>query len=476
MSLPTVETTPIPGLLVVRLDLRTDARGWFKENWQREKMVALGLPDFGPVQNNISFNSAKGATRGIHTEPWDKYVSVANGRAFCAWVDMREGESYGTVFTLEVTPDVAVFVPRGVGNSYQTLEEGVAYTYLVNEHWRPSTPYPALNLADETAAIEWPIPLDSGEVEISDKDLANPRLADAAQMAPKKTLIIGALGQLGRALAAQFPAADLVDLAEGDVDGRPVARLDLTDAAAVTAYPWSDYATVLNAAAYTAVDAAETSEGRVIAWQANAVGPAALAAVAARHQLTLVHYSSEYVFDGSVDGEHTEDEPLSPLGVYAQSKAAGDVAVSLAPRHYILRTSWVIGEGNNFVRTMRSLAEKGISPSVVADQVGRLTFTSELVRATVHLLGAEAAYGVYQVSNGGPVMSWHAIAQEVFARSGRSGEDVSPTTTEDYYAAQVEAGKLISPRPLNSAMSMAKIKATGFEPVDAMEELDRYLA
>ncbi len=74
-----VETTPIPGLLVLRLPVHSDARGWFKENWQREKMLALGLPDFGPVQNNISFNTHRGVTRGIHTEPWDKLVSVACG-------------------------------------------------------------------------------------------------------------------------------------------------------------------------------------------------------------------------------------------------------------------------------------------------------------------------------------------------------------------------------------------------------------
>ena len=87
--------TPIPGLLVVRLELHEDARGWFKENWQREKMVALGLPDFGPVQNNMSFNAARGATRGVHTEPWDKFVSLASGRIFGAWVDMRQGDTFG---------------------------------------------------------------------------------------------------------------------------------------------------------------------------------------------------------------------------------------------------------------------------------------------------------------------------------------------------------------------------------------------
>ena len=123
-----VEATPIPGLLVVRMPVHGDARGWFKENWQREKMVALGLPDFGPVQNNISFNAARGATRGIHTEPWDKYVSLATGRIFGAWVDMRQGETFGTTFTLEMDTSVAVFVPRGVGNSYQVLEDATAYS------------------------------------------------------------------------------------------------------------------------------------------------------------------------------------------------------------------------------------------------------------------------------------------------------------------------------------------------------------
>ena len=105
-----VEQTPIPGLLVVHLPVHGDSRGWFKENWQREKMVALGLPDFGPVQNNMSFNASRGATRGIHTEPWDKFVSVLTGRVFGAWVDMREGPSFGTVFTIE----------SGIGSSCST--------------------------------------------------------------------------------------------------------------------------------------------------------------------------------------------------------------------------------------------------------------------------------------------------------------------------------------------------------------------
>ncbi|WP_448065283.1 dTDP-4-dehydrorhamnose 3,5-epimerase family protein, partial [Escherichia coli] len=92
---------------------------------------ALGLPDFGPVQNNVSFNDAVGTTRGIHAEPWDKYISTAFGSVFGAWVDLRAGETFGRVFTAELDPSTAIFVPRGVGNAYQTLEPNTVYTYLV---------------------------------------------------------------------------------------------------------------------------------------------------------------------------------------------------------------------------------------------------------------------------------------------------------------------------------------------------------
>ncbi|MEP9382528.1 sugar nucleotide-binding protein [Nocardioides cheoyonin] len=452
-----VEETTIPGLLVVRLPLHGDARGWFKENWQRAKMTALGLPDFGPVQNNMSYNASRGATRGIHAEPWDKYVSVASGRVFGAWVDLREGESFGTTYWTEVGPDVAVFVPRGVGNSYQALEDGTVYSYLVNDHWRPGVAYPALSLADEKAAIPWPIPLDAAE--ISDKDRANPALADVAPMAPKRTLVLGGGGQVGRALAAAYPGADVVGRSE----------LDVTSAEAVEAWPWEEYAVVLNAAAYTAVDAAESPEGRREAWAANAAAVARLATVAREHRLTLVHYSSEYVFDGTA-AEHDEDEGLSPLGVYGQTKAAGDLAASTAPRHYVLRTSWVVGDGRNFVRTMAGLADKGVSPSVVADQVGRLTFADTLAAATRHLLESRAAYGTYNVTNAGDPLSWHAVAAEVFELSGRSRDDVTPTTTEAY-----AAGKAMAPRPPSSVLSLDKLRAAGFEPEDQLVALRRYL-
>lgn len=458
VNAPTVETTAIPGLLVLTIPVHGDARGWFKENWQREKMTAAGLPDFGPVQNNVSFNGSRGATRGIHAEPWDKLVSVATGRVFGAWVDLREGDTFGTTVTVEIGPGTAVFVPRGVGNSYQALEDATAYTYLVNAHWRPGITYPALALDDPTAAIDWPIPL--SEAEISDKDRANPRLADVTPFARRVPLVIGAKGQLGRALTARWPDAVGVDLDE----------LDITDAAAVAAYDFSAHDVVVNAAAMTAVDAAETPEGRRAAWAANATAPMLLARAALAHGFTLVHYSSDYVFDGTSEVS-SETDPITPLGVYGQSKAAGDLAVQVLPRHYVLRTSWVIGDGANFVDTMTSLAQRGICPSVVDDQVGRLTFTQDLAAATDHLLTTGAPFGTYNCTSSGESRSWAAIAADVFAARGRDRSDVTPVTTEQYYAGKRAEGAAISPRPARSTLSLDKLEAAGFTPRDGAQAL-----
>lgn len=455
--------TPIPGLVVYELPVHGDSRGWFKENWQREKMTALGLPDFGPVQNNISFNDAVGTTRGIHAEPWDKWVSVATGRIFGAWVDLREGPTFGAVYTTELDPSRAIFVPRGVGNSYQTLEPDTAYTYLVNDHWSPDASYSFLNLADETVAIPWPIPL--SDVEISAKDLAHPRLADVVPIAPRKILVVGASGQLGTALREEFAGA-------GHVEFATRADLDLTDPVVATARRWRDYGTIINAAAYTAVDLAETPDGRRDAWAANVTGVATLSRIAAENGLTLVHVSSDYVFDGALDRPYREDDPVCPLGVYGQTKAAGDAIVSTTPRHYIVRTSWVIGEGKNFVRTMAALAERGVDPQVVDDQIGRLTFTQDIARGIRHLLDTGAPFGTYNLTSTGDARSWAEIARAVFASTGHDPARITGVTTEEYFAS---ATGPVAPRPRNSVLDLTKIEATGFTPSDLDAALSVYL-
>ena len=465
--------TNIPGVVVFDLPVHGDARGWFKENWQREKMVALGLPDMRPVQNNISFNERAGVTRGIHAEPWDKLISVATGSVFGAWVDLRPGDSFGQVFTCTLDPSKAIYIPRGVGNSYQALEDGTAYTYLVNAHWSAELKktYTFVNLADPALGIEWPIPLE--EATLSAADLAHPMLADALPMAPRRTLVTGCNGQLGRAVRALAEERGSV----GAFDFCDIDTFDMSDPAAYGKLDWSLYGTVINCGAYTAVDRAETPEGRRIAWAANATGPALLARTCAEHGITLVHISSDYVFDGTRE-LHDEGEAMSPLSVYGQSKAAGDIAVAGCPRHYIMRSSWVIGEGKNFAKTMCALSDKVAAGdlgrvTVVDDQLGRLTFTRDMAAAIFHVLDARAPYGTYDCTGSGAVRSWADIARACFEAKNGNGDKVVPVSTADYYAG---AEGPIAPRPHFSALDLSKLEGIGFHMPDWEEELQQYLS
>ncbi len=271
--------------------------------------------------------------------------------------------------------------------------------------------------------------------------------------------IVGANGQLGQALQAQYPNARKADIGE----------LDITNRESVLEYDWSGITTILNTAAYTNVDGAETCEGRAAAWKVNAVAVGYLSEAALQHGITLLHISTDYVFDGTKN-PHTETEDLSPLSVYGASKAAGDLLISQLEKHYILRTSWVIGEGKNFVRTMLELGQKGVNPIVVADQVGRLTFTAELVRAIDHLLAHQAAYGTYNVTNGGMPTSWADITRTIF-KMANFNLTVTDTTTAKYFTGKPD----IAPRPLNSTLDLTKLESTAFKPHNWQDDLREYI-
>ena len=277
----------------------------------------------------------------------------------------------------------------------------------------------------------------------------------------KAVFITGANGQLGRALQRIFPNATALSRQD----------LDITNKTAVDSFDWQHGSVIINAAAWTNVDAAETEEGRVASWKVNASAVSNLTRVCRKYDMTMVHISSDYVFDGTKK-PHTEDEPLSPLSVYGQSKAAGDLLVEQLDRFYLLRSTWVIGEGKNFVRTMLGLAEKNISPTVVNDQIGRLTFTSELVRIIDHLLSTKAPFGTYNATNDGPLASWADITRKIFELSNHKDLIVSNTTTAEYFANKPE----VAPRPLNSDMSLDKLHSTGFQSRNWEEDLRQYVS
>jgi dTDP-4-dehydrorhamnose 3,5-epimerase len=276
------------------------------------------------------------------------------------------------------------------------------------------------------------------------------------------TVIVGANGQLGRALQRQFPEAVALDR----------SRLDVTDARAVRDYRWGDVDVVLNAAAWTAVDAAEdpANADAVRAVNVDAVGY--LARAVRTSGATLVHISSEYVFDGRHEGPMPEDWPPNPLSVYGRSKADGDVQAGHVTKHYLVRTTWVVGDGGNFVRTMAGLADRGVSPTVVDDQVGRPTFTADLAAGIAHLLATRAPFGTYNLTNDGDPVSWADVAAAVFTERGRSADDVLRTTTEAYFADKPSAAV----RPLNSVLDLSKLAAGGFRPRDWRAALVEYVA
>ncbi len=271
--------------------------------------------------------------------------------------------------------------------------------------------------------------------------------------------IVGANGQLGTALRIKYPKARWADIDE----------LDITNEDSISNFNWSGIEVLLNAAAYTNVDGAETNEGRAIAWKVNATAVSSLCKVAEKNNMTVVHISSDYVFDGT-KLPHTENEDFSPLSVYGASKAAGDLCILQTPKHYLLRTSWVIGEGKNFVRTMLDLASRGINPAVVSDQIGRLTFTSTLVSAIDHLLASKAEYGTYNVSNDGESASWSNITRKIYGIAGLKNT-VSDVSTADYY----QGKENIAPRPLQSTLDLTKIKSTGLTLNNWQDDLKAYI-
>ncbi len=179
----TAHKTEIPGLIFFDVTYVGDERGWFQEKFHKEKLIKAGMPEqFQVVQNSLSYNKRKGVTRGFHAEPWDKYISIVKGKVFSAYIDLRQGPNFGKIATIEITPNKAVFLPEGVANSFQTLEDETYYLYSVNKHWNADDydKYMFVNLADPDLNVQWPIAL--SDSVMSDRDQKHPQLKDITPM------------------------------------------------------------------------------------------------------------------------------------------------------------------------------------------------------------------------------------------------------------------------------------------------------
>ncbi len=261
------------------------------------------------------------------------------------------------------------------------------------------------------------------------------------------TLIFGRDGQVGRALVARLPDARAFGHAEADFADPPtLARIIAAEHPSV----------IINAAAYTAVDAAEDDRQR--AWTVNAEALDAIGRAAAEIGALVVHYSTDYVFDGTAPGFQPETQPTSPLSVYGASKLAGEVLLrDSGAAHMIFRTSWVYApQGKNFALTILRLARERETLTVVADQVGAPTpadLIAEVTRAAV----ARPVPGLYHLAPAGET-SWHGYAQLLVREAIAAGAPLklTPEAIQPIPAGQYPAK---APRPANSRLDTQKLRA-----------------
>lgn len=438
-----IETTEIPGLLILRLGVQYNDDGWFKENWHREKMVALGLPDFTPVQHNVTHLVSRGITRGFYAEPWDRVISLAHGRLMGAWVDLREGPAFGQVVTRDLDRSTSVFVPRGVANAHQVLEDNTTLATLLEHHWTPEArnSYSFVNLFDPALRVTWPIGKERAIVAHRDRNL--PSLADTRPMLPRRILVAGTETQLGRALVAELPGA--IGLPTEELQINATRQVDLSAFNAII-NAHGDVGTGAPAARRVADD-----------WEIAAERAHRLADIARRHGLRYVHISVDPSFDHSTS-EHPETDPLSLHGTHSQALAAGEIIAAGIPRHLVVRTGWVIGREESFVDDIVTAARRGERCEVIGGHYGRLTFAHQLAAGITHLLDSGASPGLYNVTGDGKVTTWPEIAQRIYQIAGADPRNVIEVT-----AGQQE--------PSASVLSLEKVKSTGFRPGNSWLEL-----
>ena len=263
-----------------------------------------------------------------------------------------------------------------------------------------------------------------------------------------RVLVTGGNGQVGRCFAELASDERFTPLDIAVADRR---KVDITDRAGLgAAFDRVRPEVVINAAAYTAVDAAETDEAAAMA--ANADGVASLADLCATHGARLLHLSTDYVFDGTKDGWYVESDPIAPLGIYGRTKAAGEAAARACPAHLILRTSWVYAaHGNNFIKTMLRIGAERPEVGVVDDQVGCPTSAHDIAEALLHLSSLDVN-GTYHLA-GADSASWHEFAVAIFAAADLT-TTAKPISTADFPTP--------APRPANSRLdSSALADATG---------------
>jgi len=256
-----------------------------------------------------------------------------------------------------------------------------------------------------------------------------------------KVLILGSKGMLGADLMSVFDEYEPVGVDRDEVD--------ITDESALKGVLERVEPTVIiNATGYTNVDGAETKEGFEEATKINGLAVGVLADLCEQKDITLVHFSTDYVFDGRKKGDYKEADEPAPINRYGESKFIGEQLLQQkSTKYYLIRTSWLFGKyGKNFVTTMLNLAGKGETLRVVNDQVGKPTWTMDLAESVLNLLIEQRPFGIYHLVNEGAV-SWYDFAHEIFEMTGVKAE-ITPIGSEE--------ARRAARRPRNSVLASTK--------------------
>ncbi|OUM70367.1 hypothetical protein PIROE2DRAFT_1509 [Piromyces sp. E2] len=453
--------TDIEGVIIVEPCIFEDKRGYFFESYNEKEFFGNGISNKF-IQDNQS-KSIYGVIRGLHCQLGEhaqaKLVRVLKGKVLDVVVDIRKGsKTFGKHLSVELSAENnrQLFIPRGFLHGFSTLSENAIFAYKCDNLYCKSSEF-GVQYDDPDIGIDWKIPLD--KVITSEKDKISHKFQDVMDMYENEEkeekseikkkekekgmiLITGGNGQLGTEISKLLPDA----LVTGKED------LDITDEKAVAHFVKShNINTIINCAAYTAVDAAE--DNVQLATKVNGEAPLYLAKSGAKK---IIHLSTDYVFAGKGYKPYTTEDETNPISVYGKTKLMGERAVcENASIYAVIRTSWLYSPyGKNFLKTMIELGKNNGNVNVVCDQIGTPTFAGDLAEAIVKnilpQLNKENS-GIYHFSNEG-ACSWYDFSVEIMDQFGLKDCKVHPIPSSDYPTK--------AERPYYSVLDKSKIKET----------------
>ncbi len=467
--------TELKDCYILEPDRFGDDRGYFSPYFIDKNLEELGFKKV--VQANRS-KSAKGVVRGLHFQQdpkcQAKIVEVIKGSAIDVVVDIRkDSPTYGKFTAVKLTDENnrQLFVPRGFAHGFISLEDNTIFQYLIDNDYAPKMEGGIL-WNDPDLKINWDEMFKENGIDkplLSDKDKVHPRLKDSPvefKREPKKYLITGYNGQLGydvkRELLKQGVKEENIlatDRDEMDITNRKEVMKVVKD---------FNPDVIFHCAAWTAVDKAE--DEKEACYKVNIEGTKNVTDASIKVGAKIVYLSTDYVFDGKLDGIYETDDEVNPMNVYGYTKYKGEEEVRRNPKHFITRISWVFGiNGNNFIKTMLKLSDNHKELNVVDDQIGSPTYTVDLANLLVNM-AETSKYGTYHANNEG-FTSWADFAEYIFKINDKDVK-VNHVSTDEYLKI---TGTKQAYRPRNSRLSKSSLDEAGFSRLPSWQDAtERY--